>query len=420
MLLTLLLSLSALLFQKLDRRQAAHQWAKKQEEGDYSRFDDLFVAEAMSSDDTDDYEDEDGRKIHGLKRSVADWRTDETTQYLEFLDRAHESLAGKNKHQMSKPMRKGVRASTGNKLIPQLIAKHPGIAQFVTSSAQAPQPDQQAPTKHEPLVLPPMPTAAKTPSPSSSASPLPATSDLPTYSIFQVRRTSKSAVKKTQPPVLTDGERLEQKLTLRGMQRVSNKGAGDCVYLSVGHAIKQFPPLAERYDTVQSLRALFVKEALLNPHVRLLGDADSIRQHLEPGHWDDSVGDAVLEVLLKALHIKATIWTLHEEYELGDSDSPIPSSKIVLLKLWNHWEALEPIGSTSSEPVQPKAQGSIHLLDEDLSQAMTEEFHQASSAPSSPHSNSSSPHSSSRKRLRNEDDDADANHGGKRSHTDSD
>jgi hypothetical protein len=375
----------------------------------------------MSSDDTDDYE-EGGRPVHGLKHSIANWRTEEASHYLEFLDRAHTNLAGKLKHQMSKPMRKGVRDSTGNKLVPQLIAKYPGIAQFVTSAALPPQSEPQASAQHDqsstPLLLPQMPTAnAKTSSsPSASPSPPPTASALATYSIFH--RPVKSVMKKgglnkTQHPVVTDGERLEQKLALRGMQRIPNKGAGDCVYLSVGHAIKQFPPLAERYDTMQSLRALFVKEALLNPNVRLLGDTDSIRQHLEPGHWDDSVGDAVLEVLLTALHLKATIWTLHEEYELGDSES---SSKIVLLKLWNHWEALEPIHSTSLEPVPPNTDGTFGILPGDCdshSQAPTEDQPRSVSSSAS---TSSSPSFSSRKRPRDEDEDADRG-AEKRSHS---
>lgn len=371
--------------QKLDRRQTTHRWAKQQGVEDYSRFDDLLIADAMSSDDTDDYENEQGLKIHGLKRSIATWRSDDASQYLAFLDRAHDNLSGKVKQQLAKPMRNGVRDSVKNKLIAQIITKHPGIAQFVNSSAQPEQAGEQPPKSEPPLQLPLLPTLKV-----SASFPVlpPCTSALPSFSIFH---RAKSAIKKTQPPTKTSSdernEELFHRLLHHGMKRVSNTGGGDCLYLSVLFAIKQLPALAQ-YGTVQSLRDLFVREALVNPDMGILGGPDSIRNHLEPGHWDDNVGDAVLQVLLKALEIKATIWTINSsEYELGDSDTP---SKIVLLKLWNHWEALEPLFPSSPAP----------KMEEDaLSQAPTQEFDQFSP----PSSNSSSPRfttASSRKRRR--------------------
>lgn len=319
---------SCFAFQKVNRRKSAHEWVLTQpvEEGvDYTKFGALLVAPAMSSDDTDDYEDGKGHKVRGLKRSVVKWRSADAIAYINFLDKVYDRQSGKLQVQMSKPLRLGVRESTSNHKVNQLLLQHPEIKQFIASA-------------HE-----------------SSSTKLPALPAIHAVQVFEGPRNESSplhpmfASKATKSFKVVTQERsvepFEQHLV--GLRRTPNAGGGDCLYLSLldVHSCK--------YKSVADLRQLFVTKALENADMHVLGGEEAIRQHLQLGHWDDNVGDAVLELLLKALNLNAII--IHSDgripYHLTLFSQPTDS--VTLLRFPGHWEGLKPC--ELAEPVAQSA-----------------------------------------------------------------
>lgn len=351
-----LLVCACAILQKLERRRASHAWVKSNgSTGDgegienYERFDALLVADAMSSDDTDNYKDDRGTPTRGLKRSKATWRSDHATEYINFLDTAHLQLATKLQRQMSKPVRTGVRDSTVD--VVKMLAKHPALMPFVKGELHIVAAPLRVP------VLPRLPVSEATP---SSPVPQGTKSEVPMFPLFLSQRpTVKSqpnnvAASQTSNVADADHEPLSEEGTQHmqaGLRRVPNDGKGDCLYwslLSVLNTLPQLPlKLAGKVPTVLTLRVMFVSAALRSGSdvdVSVLGGEEDIAKHLQLGHWQGAMGDAVLQVLLHELELSAKIF-------FPDNRPPYilergATQQIALLKLSNHWEALVPLAES--------------------------------------------------------------------------
>jgi hypothetical protein len=146
-----------------------------------------------------------------------------------------------------------------------------------------------------------------------------------------------------------------------GLVAVSNAGDGDCLYLSLLQCMPA--TVVGRPSSVHQLRLLFVLSVKKHLEDEVLAgllnaaddDSDAAESnsattllflYLQAGHWNDSLGDVVLDVLVKELRLHVTVYFAHSEQPprvfQPENLSPVEQDalpRLALLKSPAHWEA---------------------------------------------------------------------------------
>lgn len=400
-----------LIEEKFTRRHTAHQLVVAQHLGianrtlDMSRmephlanadsaqldpndFTALICMEAMSSDESDTYQDEfdSTRTIHGLKSSLYEWRTVDAHNYVRFLDLIQQRSSTMAHLQMRKPTRRGLKRSQCDLDPAQFLTSFSHLRCFARNFADG-EFEYTSSGKDDPEVglrMPPMVRLTKPASDPASVVSRGVNSGAPILiSDADDEKGKRNMFALFSPPAKR--ARLDNPLTAhlltRGLSIDRVPADGNCLYHSLLSQLRHVDPGhihpdSGRFVSVTLLRMLFVEVATTNSETVKLFTQAGIDAHIENGHWNDAAGDSVLQLLLQRLRLHAVIVSsdmLTADYIVG---SEAGTRRITLLRGVNHWDSLLP----RSAPMAVEGEVEVGACDNTDTDTDTAHLHHGSEA----------------------------------------